>query len=436
MTSLSGVRRPSLAGDPRGRMGLDRGTGLGFDPADEDDVSESVALMRSYRRDMRVRNNGRVPSMGDIIGGAYAAASSEDDGRRRLLLDGLTRTGTESLGGGQAYGFVIPAAYSHAILDRAREIDGPWARCRWVSSPTIELRVPVTAETSLANGKRFGGLTSTWGTPEVVFPPATDGKLAVVTYKAQRLPVLTVVSRDLMADSDLIAQWLQYQATTEIRYNIEYAMINGMDAVGGPQGVLTAPSTVTVPPDSGQAAATITATNINRMWGAIAPACMMSPGLCWHASPSTIEAIDDLAVSGDYPELNYARPGQSYWSPHALLKGRPLIPSAFCPDVGTPGDLIAVDWSQYMMMYVRPKREASPLTVAFPSYADADHLGEIGLPSDSIWGRMSDQAYPYFFNDLVAIAWTIRASGGFLWTSTSQDAQGNVIGPAAIIAAR
>lgn len=393
--------------------------------------TESAMLMRTYR-DAMMRTHQRVPTLGEVLAAAHEAAFEVDDGKRRQILGAIQRTGTETLGGGTSYGFAIAPAFSAAIFDRAREIEGPWSMCRWIAVKTLEFKLPTSNEASLANGQRFGGLTSRWATSEAIFPPPSDAKLALIEFRAARLPVLTVVSRDLMADQDLLGQWLNYAATAEIRYNIENAMING--ALGGPQGVIGAPSTIVVAKDSNQSSGTITASNIDGLWGAIAPANTMSPGFCWHANKATIAAIDKLAAGGQYPEAFYQRPGVSPWTPHATLKGKPLIPSAFCPDLGTPGDLIAVDWRDYAMAFVRPKLESSVLTVEFPRFNDDAHLGDVGLPSDSVWARRSD--VPYFANDLTAMAWVFRGTGGFLWTGPSQDAQGNAIGPAAVIEQR
>src|SRR5689334_21392069 len=116
-------------------------------------------------------------------------------------------------------------------------------------------------------------------------------------------------------------------------------MINGPSAAVGslacPQGVIGAPSTVVVSKGS-TSAGSISAANIDLQWSAIAAGNRQNA--VWHANVATIDAIDQLAVSGQWPESTYLAAGISPHWEWATIKGRPLIPSPYCPNIGSPGD--------------------------------------------------------------------------------------------------
>ncbi len=375
------------------------------------------------------------PSMGKILSMACAVSTAFDDGARSLGVQWLQRRTMVGYSG-PAGGFALPWDMSKDVFDRARTTDGPWRRCRWVEQPTRMWTIPAVAETSRANGSRWGGIQASWGYGETSVPPGSQSSLSSVEFTAQRLLIyVPSISRDLWADSTGLDLWFSYVALAEFRYQIESAMINGASAaVGGvacPVGVIDAPSTVTVAKDGGQSSGTISTTNIDNMWAAIAAG--NKENAVWHANDDTIKAIDEVATAYNWPQSVYLPQGIN-GNPHALIKGRPLLPSECCPAIGTPGDLIAVDWTDYVLTYLKPKGYESALAFEFRIPDDLHHRGVVGLPEGIVEQRMSDQAF--FSTDSLAFLWKFRGDGHFLWNSTMTNINGAVVGPAAIIAKR
>jgi hypothetical protein len=219
-------------------------------------------------------------------------------------------------------------------------------------------------------------------------------------------------------------------------------MINGSGtAVGSgpcPQGAINSPCTVTVSKGS-TSASSISAANIDLQWSAIAAGNKRNA--VWHCNDDTADQLDQLAVSGQWSETIYIAAGR-YGNEFALIKGRPLIPSECCPVIGSPGDLICVDWTDYVLTYVVPKptnnplavEDSSPLSFNVTVPDDQYHSGMVGLPPDAVESRVSDQKY--FDTDSLGYAWKIRADGHFLWNSTMTNINGAVVGPCAVIAQR
>ena len=224
----------------------------------------------------------------------------------------------------------------------------------------------------------------------------------------------------------------------EIRYALEYAMINGRGgystagpgSIAGPQGVIGAGCTVTVAKGATGSNA-ISAINIDAMWGSIASGNKRNA--VFHCNDNTLDAIDQLAVSGQWSESIYIAAGR-YGNEYPLIKGKPVICSEACPEIGSPGDLICVDWTDYWAVLHKPKPTDSGLAFSLTVPPDSGHLGVVGMPADSIEARMSDEFL--WSSDSVAFMWRLRLDGNFLWPGAVTDAQGNQVGPASCIAHR
>jgi HK97 family phage major capsid protein len=286
-----------------------------------------------------------------------------------------------------------------------------------------------TSESSRANGSRWGGMQASWGYSEGSAPATADGQIGRVQFVQNRLLLQTQVSRDLMQDSASIGRWLKYTALAEIRYCIEDALINGSGISLGtgapcPMGVLAAPATISVKRASG---GTIGAGDIDTLWSKMYAGCL--PNAVWHCGPDTLKAIDSIPTGGQYPELLYARPGQGDNGVFGTIKGRPVIVLDQMPALGTAGDLVVCDWTQYVLTFLQLNAIGSPLSFSFEPPRDDYHRGLIGLPEGAVESRFSEDVL--FATDIYALMFKFRGDGGFLWPQTKTTAASVKVGPAA-----
>ncbi len=367
-------------------------------------------------------------------------ATEFDTEKRQAGYDAISRTMSGISGGGG--GFAIKPDFADSVWDQARTVDGPFARCLWASCQAREFDWPIFQTASRSNSSRWGGMLASWGLTEtadlstVGSGPATGN----VKFVMQPCAVYTSpISRNLLADSLLVKPMLDYAARSEIRYALEYAMINGgatglstagPKVIASPQGAIGAASTVVVSKGSTSGGA-ISAANIDLVWSSIAGGNKRNS--VWHCSDETLYAIDQLAVSGQWPENTYISAGK-YGNEYSLIKGRPVLCSEACPTIGTQGDLLCVDWTDYALVLHRPKPTDSGLAFTLSQPKDTGHLGVVGMPEDAIEARMSDEFL--WGNDEVCFLWRFRVDGRFLWLGTQTNPNGLVVGPAACIATR
>ena len=127
-------------------------------------------------------------------------------------------------------------------------------------------------------------------------------------------------------------------------------------------GVLNAPATVVQAKESGQAANTVVFENVinmrSRNWG--------FGNSVWLAAHDT---MPQLAAMNDGTNHIYL-PSVRDDVPETLL-GRPIFYSEFVPKLGTKGDIILGNWSQYLMGMLQGAQSAESVHVRFDSHERA-----------------------------------------------------------------
>lgn len=363
------------------------------------------------------------------------------DGDERGAVESIRRTGVGY--SGVMGGFVVKPEWATAVIDRARMIDGPFARCNWRTTYARTFKLFSYNELSRQNGKRWGGVSANTGQSENVSMTASTPALALIEFNLSRMDVFIQVSRDALADTTLIEPTIDYAAKSELRLRIDSFMITGGSSASniggipetGPAGIVNSPGCVQV---NRQTGGQITSQDIDGLWGSIADA--NSRQLVWHATKPTISKLDALAETGSLNEVIYLPQGRN-GNATPLLKGRPLIMSEVCNVYGSPCDLCCADWNDYWLFAHlagakagvgdSPEPYSSPLAFAINPTAESGALGlgAVGMPEGIIQSRASDQYA--FQQDLTSFAWVLRIDGQFLWNAKTVDINGVAVGPAA-----
>lgn len=436
---------------------------------DDGDEGSPLGLHRSYRRAMARefgRDGGRAPSFAECLQGMIGSVRSDGDGTRSMIDEtlrrahyaptghrnyrtpgylglpealGVRRTGTEGLSGGATYGFLVHPSYATTVADRARNAYWPGAFVNWWEVPagSREYRLPITSESAPTIAAQLGGLApNQFGHGELVLGSLkADGAIAQKTFTQDRLVLYTTVSEDVWKDAADLGRWFHYAALTGFRNAVEACIIQGLPSGLGPGGIVGNRATVTV---TRKTASQINEQDVDQLYQGIASQCQ--DNVYWFTSKPGMQAIRKIVwTTGTRPPLEFP----FHWCPEdptctPTLYGRPLIQSPFCSAVGTPGDLVAVDLSQYVITWIRPRRSdtngvatpAGALELSFGSEADAMHRGFVGLPDGAAEFRASDQLL--FDTDRLAVAIKARMGGGFIWANTATE-NGVTVGPASCL---
>ena len=159
-------------------------------------------------------------------------------------------------------------------------------------------------------------------------------------------------TEELLQDAGSLSGYLNRKVPEKFDYKIQSAIVNGSGA-GQPAGILTAPCTVSVAKDTtsspNQAASTFTYRNVVDMWTRMYAPCRQRS--VWLINPDVEAQLQYMQFSknrSDEPIPVYLPANGVSGAPYATLMGRPVIVTEACPALGTAGDVILADLSQYL----------------------------------------------------------------------------------------
>jgi HK97 family phage major capsid protein len=168
---------------------------------------------------------------------------------------------------------------------------------------------------------------------------------------------------ELVADAAALGGELQVLFANELIFQVEDAITEGSGA-GQPLGYLNAPCLVSVAKESGQTAATINTTNLSKMWSRM-PARSKKNSV-WLINVDCEPQLDFLTIPAG---LDALEPRFVNYGPDGILtiKGRPVIPVEYNATIGTVGDIVLADFSQYRLIRKGGVEQASSIHVLFTS---------------------------------------------------------------------
>ena len=329
--------------------------GSRFRPHAATDESEDEKLCRTGgfkglgHFGLEIQRAGAAPGLvrGDSPLGRYNTALDRVSIARAVASpDGMYET-SEPDGGA-----LIPPEFTTQIWERIYNQEKLLARTTGYTVAGNTFVIPANAETSRVDGSRWGGVLGYWEGEAQQFAGSRP-KFRNLQYRLKKLTVLTYVTNELLTDSaTALEQYLGRVAPDEIEFKILDALINGSGA-GIPLGLLNDPAIIKVAKDTGQATRTISYTNVmnmyNRMW---APARANSvwlynqeiePQLWQMALPVGTGGVP-VFLPGGVSNLY----GGASQAPYSMLYGRPAFALEQCPGLGTTGDLMLVDLSQWI----------------------------------------------------------------------------------------
>lgn len=244
-------------------------------------------------------------------------------------------------------GFLVPTEFVQKILERLYSASNLLGMTDSYTVGSNVIAFPRSAETSRANGSRWGGVRAYWRDEgeQASATKATYGRLQLTLRK---LFVMINASDELLSDVQGLAleQYLFRVASEEINFVVSDAILNGT-GVGQPLGILNSTPLITVAKESGQTAATVNATNILNMWARLWAPCRQNA--VWLIHQDIEPQLHAMTLGAGGAQLvAYQPPGGLSAKPYATMMGRPVIPVEWCATLGTVGDIVLADLRHYV----------------------------------------------------------------------------------------
>lgn len=267
-------------------------------------------------------------------------------------------TGVDSAGG-----FLVGRDQDLSIMERVYDTGQLLQRIdvTGISGGSNSMSFNAEDETSRANGSRRGGIQAYW-MDEAGTYIASRPKFRKQNLILKKVGALVYATDEQLADTTALESYIQRNLPEELRFVIEDALINGTGG-GTPLGILNSGALVSISKETGQAAATIVANNIVKMW---ARRWTRAMDYLWLINQDVLPQLTLMNVGiGTAGQLVYMPPGGLSGAPYGTLYGRPVVEVEYCQTLGTLGDIMLVSPSQYQGIDKGGIQTASSIHVAF-----------------------------------------------------------------------
>lgn len=223
------------------------------------------------------------------------------------------------------------------------------------------LKINAIDETSRVDGSRWGTVLAYW-TAEGAALTGSRPKYRQIELSLQKLTGLYYATDELLMDAVALGAEATTAFTEEFGFKLDDALLRGTGA-GMPLGIIGHAGTVSITKETNQNAATINTENVQKMYArmlasSVGKAEWFINQDCW---PSLFQMSQVVGLGGVPVFLNANMAN----APFGTLLGRPITPIEQCSTLGTVGDIIFADFSQYKMIEKGGINADSSIHVAF-----------------------------------------------------------------------
>lgn len=244
-------------------------------------------------------------------------------------------------------GYLVQSDISTEIMKRAITTGAVSSRCRRLSVEGNGIKFYAVDDDSRSGGQVYGGILAYWaGEADTV--TAKKPKLKEVEAKLNKLMGLWYQTDELAQDAAALTGIARDGFGLAMNYALENAIYNGT-GVGQPLGIMNSGALVSVAKETNQAAATIVYDNVRKMKTRLDPASRSKGTIL--INPDCEEQLETMVMPiGTGGVAVYMPAGGISQTGYSSLYGMPVIPNDYSPALGTVGDILMADLSNYLII--------------------------------------------------------------------------------------
>jgi len=332
-------------------------------PEEEDTETEDTRNAAQGR--VEVVKPEPYKSLGETLLAIARTVRTGREDKRLLEMDHETRAAT---GFGESIpsdgGFLVGKDVSGQFLDLAYGAAAVSPRCDFIeiSANSNGVKLYGIDETSRANGSRQGGILSYWP-DEADAMTSSKSKFKRIEMELIKQTVLYYSTDELLQDAKALQNRVNAMVSREFAFRIDDAIING-DGAGKPLGILNSNCLISQAKETSQVATTIVYENIIKMYSRMISSSL--PRAVWLANADIFPQLASMTLAVGTGGVPVWIPANSAAGrPHDTLLGKPIVYVEACPTLGTVGDLIFADLSEYLLIGKGGIQEAMSIHVRF-----------------------------------------------------------------------
>ncbi len=284
--------------------------------------------------------------------GEFAIAVKERPFDPDIRAAALSTYGSEGIGADG--GFAVPPEYRDQITSLVTGADSFLSRCDAVPTARSSVTVPTDEDTAWGTS---GGVR-VYRRAEAGAMTQSNLNLKEVSVRVEELYALVPVTDQLLEDAPMLGRFLTTKAGEKIDYRITDEIINGTGSQGQNLGILNAPCLVTVSKESGQAADTLVAANVLKMFSRMPD--KVRRNAVWIINQDIEPQLLTLNIEFKSGAAAGIAAGSSAMIPEGglrydqtggTLQGRPIIATEAAATLGDKGDIILAYLPGYFAPY-------------------------------------------------------------------------------------
>ena len=276
-------------------------------------------------------------------------------------------------------GFLVYPDFSQEILMLAHETGVLHTTTRHlpISEFTNAIKIPAIDEQSRKDGYRWGGVQAFWENEAqaLVGSKPTTALLELITKK---LTGLYYATNEVLADARLLGSIVMQAFGEEFGFKLDAGVLEGTGS-GQMLGIENSKAFLSITAETGQATQTVLKGNIDKMWARLWPPSRKNA--IWVINQDIEPQLQSLNATvgvGGVPVFLPAGAGvfgalaqtpivnNVELSGYAgTILGRPVLVMEQCQTLGTLGDIMLIDPTQYIMIDKGDLQAASSMHVRF-----------------------------------------------------------------------
>ena len=297
-------------------------------------------------------------SFGEQLQAVFRHYKSKQDDPR--LIRAPTGAGEVDPTGG---GFLVQVDFAAAIFMLAHDMGEILSRVTKlpISANANGIKIPGVDETSRATGSRWGGVSSNWVAEGTIATPSKP-KFRVVEFDLKKLMSVMYTSDELLQDSTALTSIASQAFSEEVMFMTEDAIVEGTGA-GMPLGYMNSKALITVPIQTGQATKTIVKENIDNMWARLWARSMKNA--VWFINQDILPQLNAMnqAIGTGGQLVTRSHDADEWLTVTATASD--AAGNEYNSTLGTTGDIVLGDMSQYMLVDKNGVQAATSMHVAF-----------------------------------------------------------------------
>ena len=308
-----------------------------------------------------------APFLESVIEASKPGHTRSSIDERLLNPDGLNKEQRAGLGLNEAVdsegGFLVDQPLSEELLTKAFETGILFPRARQIplSGRNTGIKINAVDDADRRSGSRWGGVTAGW-TAEGGTGPSGRPKFRQIELNLNKLLGFVYATDEMLEDVAATAAIIQQSMSEEIAFLLDEAVFDG-DGAGKPLGLLQSGAKIAVSRDTGNE---ISFDDIVRMETALWT--RSDANAIYYANRRILPQLMGMTfktTAGDQHPVFIQMNAGATQAPARFLMGRPILFTEHNKALGTEGDIVLCDMSQYLFAKKSGLKTAMSMHVRF-----------------------------------------------------------------------